>query len=107
LETRIDTEEPLFVSRKGRISRTQILRLVKKYALLAGLRTYKDNGVVKTKVSPHTLRHTAATNLIANDCDVVVVQKHLGHKDIQSTMRYVHVAKSTYGELYRKHVPKY
>ncbi|MBU7011614.1 MAG: tyrosine-type recombinase/integrase [Theionarchaea archaeon] len=101
LETRIDTEKALFPSRRERrISRNQIHQLVKKYALMANLRTYKENGIVKTRVSPHTLRHTAATNLIANDCDVVVVQQHLGHKDIQSTMRYVHVAKSTYGELY-------
>ncbi|MBU7028388.1 MAG: tyrosine-type recombinase/integrase [Theionarchaea archaeon] len=108
LETRVDTEKILFVSRKKRrISRGQVNRLVKKYALMADLRTYKEGSVVKTKVSPHMLRHTAATNLIANDCDVVVVQQHLGHRDIQSTMRYVHVAKSTYGELYRKHVPKY
>jgi integrase/recombinase XerD len=108
LETRADTESPLFLSRRGRrISRSQVARLVKTYAILAGLRTYKDNGEMKTKVGPHTLRHTAATNLIANDCDVVIVQKHLGHKDIQSTMKYVHVAKSTYRELYRKHVPKY
>ena len=108
LATRIDTDKTLFVSRKKRrISRGQVHRLVKKYALMANLRIYKENGVTKTRVSPHTLRHTAATNLIANDCDVVVVQQHLGHKDIQSTMKYVHVAKSTYGELYRKHVPKY
>ena len=103
LETRIDTEKPLFVSRKGRrISRSQIRRLVKKYALKANLRVHKENGVVETRVSPHTLRHTAATNLIANDCDVAVVQQHLGHKDIQSTMKYIHIARSTYGELYRK-----
>ena len=108
LETRSDSEKSLFVSRKGRrISRSQVARLVKKYALMAKLRVYEENGVVRTRVSPHTLRHTAATNLIANDCDVTVVQQHLGHKDIQSTMKYVHVAKSTYGELYRKHVPKY
>jgi integrase/recombinase XerD len=108
LETRLDTEKVLFISnKKRRISRNRVLWIVKKYALKANLRTYKDKDVVKTKVSPHTLRHTAATNLIANDCDVVVVQQHLGHKDIQSTMKYVHVAKSTYGELYRKHVPKY
>jgi len=71
LETRVDTEKPLFVSRRERISRMQVHRIVKKYALMADLRTYKDNGVVKSRVSPHTLRHTAATNLIANDCDVV------------------------------------
>ena len=108
LETRDDTEEPLFLSRKkGRISRNVVYQLVKKYAIMADLRTYKENGKVKTKVSPHTLRHTAATNLIANDCDVVVVQKHLGHRDIKSTLRYVHVAKGMYGDLYRKHVPNY
>ncbi|MBU7045158.1 MAG: tyrosine-type recombinase/integrase [Theionarchaea archaeon] len=108
LETRNDNEKPLFFSNaRRRISRMRIFRLVKKYALLADLRVFKDGDTLKTRVSPHTLRHTAATNLIANDCDVVVVQQHLGHMDIQSTMKYVHVAKSTYGELYRKHVPKY
>jgi integrase/recombinase XerD len=108
LKTRNDSGKPLFISqRKKRISWERIYRLVKKYAIMANLRVYEDNGVSKTKVSPHTLRHTAATNLIANDCDVVVVQQHLGHRDIQSTMKYVHVARSTYGELYRKHVPKY
>jgi len=108
LETRDDTEEPLFLSqKKGRISRNLVYQLVKKYAIMANLRTYKENDKVKTKVSPHTLRHTAATNLIANDCDVVVVQKHLGHRDIKSTLRYVHVAKGMYGDLYRKHVPNY
>ncbi|MBU7010116.1 MAG: tyrosine-type recombinase/integrase [Theionarchaea archaeon] len=108
LETRDDTEKSLFMSRKKRrISRNQVNRLVKNYAIMAVLRTYKENGEVKTKVGPHTLRHTAATNLIANDCDVVVVQQHLGHRDIKSTLRYVHVAKGTYGDLYRKHVPNY
>ncbi|MBU7030597.1 MAG: tyrosine-type recombinase/integrase [Theionarchaea archaeon] len=108
LETRDDTEKPLFLSRKKmRISRNQVNRLVKKYAIMADLRTYKENGKVKTKVGPHMLRHTAATNLIASDCDVVVVQQHLGHKDIKSTLRYVHVAKGMYGDLYRKHVPNY
>ncbi|MBU7028687.1 MAG: tyrosine-type recombinase/integrase [Theionarchaea archaeon] len=108
LETRDDTEKPLFLSRKKmRISRNQVSRLVKKYAIMADLRTYKENGKVKTKVGPHMLRHTAATNLIASDCDVVVVQQHLGHKDIKSTLRYVHVAKGMYGDLYRKHVPNY
>lgn len=108
LGTRKDTEKPLFLSqKKGRISRNQVNRLVKKYALKANLRIYTEDGVTKTKVSPHMLRHTAATNLIANDCDVVVVQQHLGHKNIRSTLRYVHMAKGVYGELYRKHVPKY
>jgi integrase/recombinase XerD len=108
LGTRNDTEKPLFMSLKNqRISRNQVNRLVKKYAVMANLRTYTHDGVTKTKVSPHMLRHTAATNLIANDCDVVVVKQHLGHKNIRSTLRYVHIAKGAYGDLFRKHVPKY
>ena len=108
LETRSDEAHPLFLSqKKRRISRNQITRLVKNYALAADLRTYKEDGTTKTKVSPHMLRHTAATNLIANDCDVLVVQQHLGHKTLQSTLRYVHIAKSAYRDLYRKHVPTY
>jgi len=54
LETRGDTKKPLFLSRKKRrISRNQVNRLVKKYAIMADLRTYKENGEVKTKVGPH------------------------------------------------------
>lgn len=108
LETRSDEEQPLFLSqKKRRISRNQITRLVKNYAIMADLRIYKKDDMTKTRVSSHMLRHTAATNLIANDCDVLVVQQHLGHKTLQSTLRYVHVVKSTYLDLYRKHVPNY
>lgn len=78
---------------------------MKKYAIMADLKAYKENGEVKTKVSPHILRHTVAPNL-AGDCDVVVVQQHLGHRDLKSTLRYVHAAKGT-GDLYRKHAPNY
>jgi integrase/recombinase XerD len=52
LGTRDDTEKPLFISqKKQRISRNQVNRLVKKYAVMANLRTYTDNGEAKTKVS--------------------------------------------------------
>jgi len=48
-----------------------------------------------------------AKDVLYTGGNLAEVRDHLGHKDIQSTMKYVHVAKSTYGELYRKHVPKY
>lgn len=47
---------------------------------MADMRTYKENSEVKTKVGPHTFRHTADTNLIAGDFDIVVVQLLLGHR---------------------------
>lgn len=51
-------------------------RLVKKYAIMADLRTHKENGEVKTKVSPHTLQHTAATNLIASSPAALRTQRY-------------------------------
>ncbi len=57
LETRSDEAKPLFLSqKKRRISRNQITRLVKNYAVMADLRTYKKDGVTKTRVSSHMLR---------------------------------------------------
>jgi integrase/recombinase XerD len=73
----------LFVSRGGRaLTREMLWVLVKKYVRRAGI-----NG----KVSPHTLRHSFATHLLAGGADLRTVQELLGHANIRTTQQYTHV----------------
>ena len=54
--------------------------------------TVKESGIMK-KVSMHNLRHTFATHAIENGQNLVMIQKELGHEQIQSTMLYLHIAR--------------
>jgi len=97
--------EPLFIrivkDAPGRSVRGEELRLtqrsiqnvVKKYALLAG---------IVTDPSPHTLRHSFATNLLRNGADLRSVQELLGHKDLSTTQIYTHVTNPQLKEIHKK-----
>ena len=88
----------VFLSRTGRpLDRTNIWRLVKKYALAAG---------IEKKTSPHTLRHCFATHLLAGGADLRIVQELLGHADVATTQIYTHVDESQLKHVHQTFHPR-
>ncbi len=74
----------VFLSKTGKpMSRITLWRIIKHYAMLAGL---------SDRVTPHTLRHTFATHLLNRGADLRVVQELLGHSNISTTQIYTHVS---------------
>ena len=93
------TGEWVFPSSKGGpINPDRIGRIVKSAAKRARIRK---------QVSPHVLRHTLATNLLINGADVTLVQKQLRHRDIKSTLIYLHITTEKQKELYDRFSPKF
>jgi integrase/recombinase XerD len=88
----------VFVSRGGKgLTREMLWILVKKYAQRAGL---------TSKVSPHTLRHSFATHLLAGGADLRTVQELLGHANIQTTQQYTHVDRERLRAIHRQFHPR-
>lgn len=93
LDARQDNTKPLFVRYSGkkqvdltgnfhRLTARSVQRLVARYAMLAG---------ITKQVTPHTLRHSFATDLLMNGADIRSVQAMLGHSNIATTQIYTHV----------------
>jgi site-specific recombinase XerD len=97
LKVRKDMEEALFVDGRAgalhRITPRDIQRHIKKYAAQAG---------ITNKVTPHTLRHVFATDLLSNGADIRSVQALLGHASINTTQIYTHVTDSHLREIHKK-----
>ncbi len=92
------SDDSLLLSRTGRpMSRIEIWRLVKKYAVRAGM---------PRNLTAHTLRHCFATHLLAGGADLRSVQEMLGHVDIATTQIYTHVDHERLRKIHRKFHPR-
>jgi len=91
-------ESKLFVNfRGGPLTRQGLYKIVQRHARAAGL---------SGKMSPHTLRHSFATHLLAGGCDLRAVQEMLGHADISTTQMYTHLSGEQLKEVYFRTHPR-
>src|SRR3954447_2310203 len=88
----------LFVNQRGgELTRQGLYKIVQRHARAAGL---------DGKMSPHTLRHTFATHLLAGGCDLRAVQEMLGHADIATTQIYTHLSAERLKDVYFRAHPR-
>jgi site-specific recombinase XerD len=108
MEKRQDNSLPLFIRYSGskkstvsgnyyRLTARSVQRLVARYAILAGITKH---------VSPHTLRHSFATDLLMNGADLRSVQAMLGHSNISTTQIYTHVTDPHLKAIHNKYHSK-
>ncbi len=105
LETRTDMDEALFVQASPqavkreeqniplRLTPRSVERIVKQIAIEAG---------ISKKVSPHTIRHSFATDLLRNGADIRSVQIMLGHSNIATTQIYTHITDQQLKEIHKR-----
>ena len=89
--------EPLFLNcRNTRLSGNGIALILQKMA---------ERARFARKVNPHSIRHSFATHLLDNGCDLKSVQEMLGHKNLQTTEIYTHVSMERLKSVYEKAHP--
>ena len=91
-------EAKLFLNfRGGPLTRQGLYKIVQRHARAAGL---------SGQMSPHTLRHSFATHLLAGGCDLRAVQEMLGHADIATTQMYTHLSGEQLKDVYFRAHPR-
>ncbi|MBM3210769.1 phage integrase family protein [Candidatus Poribacteria bacterium] len=93
LKKRHNTDDGLFTTRQGNISKQRIQQLFYTYAKKAGL---------DPRYSVHCLRHSIATHLLEAGEGIEFVRDHLGHRNIQNTMIYAQITDSRRDESFKR-----
>ena len=99
LKARGDKEKALFINYRGpvkeenRLTARSIERIIKRYAIQAGIPLF---------TTPHTLRHSYATDLLTQGVDLRTIQEFLGHKNIVTTQIYTHVTNKRLRDIHRQ-----
>jgi len=92
------SEKALFLNFRGRrLTRQGLYKIVQGHARTAGL---------EDRMSPHTLRHSFATHLLAGGCDLRAVQEMLGHADVATTQMYTHLTGQRLRDVYYASHPR-
>ena len=92
------SEKALFLNFRGKpLTRQGLYKIVQGHARTAGL---------EDRMSPHTLRHSFATHLLAGGCDLRAVQEMLGHADVATTQMYTHLSGEHLKDVYFKTHPR-
>jgi site-specific recombinase XerD len=98
LDGRSNKDEPVFPGERGHMAvclvRRRLLRLLEKA------------GITRPRISPHSIRHSTATHLLEHGADVRYVQELLGHKCIQTTVRYTHMLPESLKRIYKTFHPR-
>ena len=91
-------EKALFLNYRGRpLTRQGLYKIIQGHARSVGL---------EDRMSPHTLRHSFATHLLAGGCDLRAVQEMLGHADVATTQMYTHLSGRELRDVYSRTHPR-
>ena len=98
IQTRHDVHDPLFINyhsrtENKRLTPRSLQYMISRAAMLAG---------ISKKVTPHTFRHTYATDLLSRGADLRSVQELLGHKNVATTQIYTHVTNKGLRDIHEK-----
>ena len=92
-------ETHVFLTRLGRpFTRQGVFKVIRERAAAVG--------IAAERISPHVLRHSFASHLLARGADIRAIQELLGHADIGTTQIYTHVDSARFGEIHRRYHPR-
>ena len=94
VDAEIESQSPDLRGREIGLTPRSIQRLIKKYAKIAG---------IMKPITPHTIRHSFATDLLQNGADIRAVQTLLGHASITTTQIYTHITNQRLKEVHEKY----